>query len=521
MPAKNEEELDRKIKDLEAQLAGGRLSLIDERKTVEEISKLKRSRKQFSVLDEKQKSVDDLTAKIQAIKAEMTDPKSKELSEKYSKLQTELDAIKAEEDEVWKNINSLRDEKTKLRNEDKAKWEELKSRKDAYFKAKKEFSNWEWEQKRKARDRQRAERERIEKERKLERAQKMLTEASDPAYLDEIRRANSLLFFFDPTSAPEKAPLQASSGLEAQADRKVDDSGIKGVKLVRKEDRGEDYLPAVKKGKKGKKSKTAGAVKDDKPVFKCPPSVMDDCSFMGIEPPSSADDIPGVVEKIKAKLDHWKSDQDAQTKKVSSDFVSHLCAYALTSARRTLKRPRRRSKRSKPKRQLRRKARSLNLVWLHRTGNLPTRTRTATRLSTTLPRISLRRPILRTRRRRLRLHERTDCILRKYRRKRYDMGCKTTCHRILFATSTGHRKQRRHRGGSGLSSLIVVRRSDCGESTCITVREDRPSYKFKMKCQPSFRGDRIWGAEAFSGCEPPGSLNNFPRGRGDGAGDMA
>lgn len=321
MPAKNEEELDRKIKDLDEQISSGRLSLINERKTVEEISKLKRSRKQFSVLDEKQKSVDDLTARVQAIKAEMTDPKAKELSEKYSKLQAELDAIKAEEDEVWKNINSLRDEKTKLRNEDKAKWEELKARKDAYFKAKKEYSNWEWEQKRKARDRQRAERERIEKERKLERAQKMLAEASDPAYLDEIRRANSLLFFFDPSSVPEKAPLQASSGLEAQADRKVDDSDIKGVKLVRKEDRGEDYLPAVKKGKKGKKSKAAGAVKDDKPVFKCPPSVMDDCSFMGIEPPSSADDIPGVVEKIKAKLDHWKSDQEAQTKKVSIVFA--------------------------------------------------------------------------------------------------------------------------------------------------------------------------------------------------------
>lgn len=410
MPAKNEEELERKIKDLDEQIASGRLSLINERKTVEEISKLKRSRKQLSVLDEKQKSVDDLTAKIQAIKAEMTDPKAKELSEKYNKLQAELDAIKAEEDEVWKNINSLRDEKTKLRNEDKAKWEELKARKDTYFKAKKEFSNWEWEQKRKARDRQRAERERIEKERKLERAQKMLAEASDPAYLDEIRRANSLLYFFDPSSAPEKAPLQASSGLEAQADRKVDDSGIKGVKLVRKEDRGEDYLPAVKKGKKGKKSKAPGAAKDDKAVFKCPPSVMDDCAFMGIEPPSSADDVPGVVEKIKAKLDHWKSDQDAQTKKVSfiiQEYVSSLCS-ALTRMFRTLKKPRRKLKRLRPKRPLRRKARR-HLVRLHQMASRP---RMANRPSMTLPRTWPRRPTSRTRRRRSQLHESVECDLR-------------------------------------------------------------------------------------------------------------
>lgn len=317
MPAKDEADLDTQVKKLDEQINSGRLSLIEERKTVEEISKLRRSRKQFSVLNEKQKSVDEITAKIQAIKAEAADPKAKELSDKYSTLQAELDVIKAEEDDVWKNINSLRDEKTKLRNEDKAKWEELKARKDSYYKAKKEFSNWEWEQKRKARERQKAERERFEKERKMERAQKILAEASDRAYLDEIRRANSLLYFFDPSSVPEKAPLQASSGLEAQADRKVDDSGIKGVKLIRKEDRGEDYLPAVKKGKKGKKPKAAGTPKDDKAAFKCPPSVMEDCSFIGIEPPLSADDIPGVVEKVKAKLDHWKSDQDAQTKRVS------------------------------------------------------------------------------------------------------------------------------------------------------------------------------------------------------------
>src|SRR5690606_18332957 len=105
------------------------------------------------------------------------------------------------------------------------------------------------------RERQRAERERFVKEKKRADAERLLEEAADPAFLEEIRRAVSLLRYLDPSSATvDKAPLLASSGLAAEAQRKVDDSGLKGVRLARKEDREDDYLPAtsVKKGKKGK-----------------------------------------------------------------------------------------------------------------------------------------------------------------------------------------------------------------------------------------------------------------------------
>lgn len=37
---------------------------------------------------------------------------------------------------------------------------------------------------------------------------------------------------------------------------------------------------------------------------------------MNIDPPMSAADVPAVAEKVKAKLDHWKSDQQAQTQRV-------------------------------------------------------------------------------------------------------------------------------------------------------------------------------------------------------------
>lgn len=309
----SEAEVDAKIKDLDAQVGAGRMTLLEEKKTVEQIGKLRRSRKQLAAIGEKQKAVDELQAKIQEIKGTSKNPEANALSDKYKELQTELDGIKAQQDAAYKELNSLRDERSKLQAQQREKWDAMKKYKDEYHTNRKAFNNWEREQKQKAWERQKSERDRIEKERKLERAQKMLAEASDPAYLDEIRRGNSLLHFFDPSFVAEKTSLITSSGLAAQADRKVDDSGIKGVKIVSKKANDDEYMPAAKKGKKGKKN-TASASKTSS--YNCPPSVIEDCAFMGIDPPVNAEEVPAVIEKIKAKLDHWKADQANQTQKV-------------------------------------------------------------------------------------------------------------------------------------------------------------------------------------------------------------
>ncbi|KAI1386308.1 uncharacterized protein F4822DRAFT_311950 [Hypoxylon trugodes] len=307
---KSVEDVDREIEHLEKQVNGGMMKLVEEKKALAEISNLRKQRKNFAQFDTSQKGIDELKAKIKEIKDSMDDPEARALSDQYTKIQAELDSIKAEQDEAFKNLNSLRDERTRLQAEQQEKFQAVRKIKDDYYGAKKAYAEFEREARQKARDRQKAERDRIEKERKKERAQNLLQEASDPAYLEEIQRANSLLHYLDPSSTTtEKAPLVADSGLSAQASRTVDDSGLKGTRLVKKEDRDDDYLPAVKKGKKGKK----GGVSEK--GFNCPPSVIADCGFLGIDPPMSAAEKPSVAEKVKAKLEHWKSDQQAQTQR--------------------------------------------------------------------------------------------------------------------------------------------------------------------------------------------------------------
>ena len=318
---KSAEDVDREIQRLDSQVNAGTMKLVDEKKALAEISSLRKSKKSFAGFEDAQKQIDDLKSKIKEIKDSMDDPEAKALSERYNKIQAELDAIKAEQDEAYKGLSSLRDERSKLQAEQNEKFQAIKKLKDEYYTQKKAAAAFEREQREKARERQQAERDRITKERKMERAQKMLAEASDPAFLEEIRRANSLLHFFDPThKVAEKTPLLADKGLGAQAQRKVDASGIKGMVLTRKEDREDEYFSAAKKGKKGKKSAPSETATK---TFNCPPSVIEDCSLIGIEPPMSAADVPAATEKVKAKLEQWKAEQPEQTRKVRT-FVFPL-----------------------------------------------------------------------------------------------------------------------------------------------------------------------------------------------------
>ncbi|KAF4980773.1 hypothetical protein FZEAL_3287 [Fusarium zealandicum] len=311
IPYKSLEDVDRQIASLDKQVNSGTMKLVDEKKALSDISSLRKTRKNFGQFEESQKQIDDLRAKIKEIKDSMDDPEQKAMSEQYTKIQTELDAIKAEQDEAYKGISSLRDERTKLQAEQQEKYTAIRKLKDDYYGQKKAYQAHEREARDRYREKQKAEHERHIQERKKAEAERRLAEASDPAYLDEIRRANSLLQFLDPNHKVEKGPLMADTGLGAQAQRSVDDGNLKGTKLVRKEEREEEYAPAVKKGKKGKK---AGAHAAPSKFFNVPPSVVEDCTAMGIEPPMSAADIPTVTEKVRAKLDQWKNDQATQTK---------------------------------------------------------------------------------------------------------------------------------------------------------------------------------------------------------------
>lgn len=312
---KNVADLDKEIDRLQKSVDSGNMKIVDEKKALTEISNLRKQRKGFAGFEDQQKQIDERKKKLQTLRDSLEDPESKALSEKYNKIQGELDTIKAEQDDAFKSINSLRDERTKLQNDQQEKYAAIKKIKDDYYQQSRAVQKYEYESRQRARERKKAENEKYHQEKKKERAQQMLAEASDKAYLDEIRRAESLLRFFDPSYTSEKAPLQAPSQFTASAQRTVDDSDLKGMKVVKKDE--EDYFAGTggKKGKKGKNAKKAESPAPGAGKYNLPPSVIDDCSAIKVEPPMSAADIPAAVTAVKEKLDFWKKDQEAQTQR--------------------------------------------------------------------------------------------------------------------------------------------------------------------------------------------------------------
>lgn len=319
---KNVEEIDREIERLEKQVDAGTMKLVDEKKALAEVSSLRKQRKGFAGFDEAQKGIDDVKAQISELRKELDNPEAKALSEKYNGIQKELDEIKAEQDEAYKSINSLRDERSKIHAEQQEKYFAMRDIKDQYYKARKAYKDFEDEAYRQRRERQKVERDAYEKERRRKTADKKLEEASEPAFMDEILTAEGLIRYFDPSAPGTSKALRGPSGFAAEAQRTVDDSNIKGTRVMKKDQEEEEYFKGTggKKGKRGKKGGAAGAPTPSTPSeggkFNLSIGVIEELAKVGVEPPMNQADVPSVVEKLKEKLDHWKKDQDKKTKEV-------------------------------------------------------------------------------------------------------------------------------------------------------------------------------------------------------------
>ncbi|KAL4750716.1 hypothetical protein BDW72DRAFT_175456 [Aspergillus terricola var. indicus] len=320
MSFKNVDELDREIARLEKQVDSGTLRLVDEKKILADISSLRKQRKNFASLDDAQKVINDLKTQISALKKTLDNPEAKALSDKYTEIQKELDAIKAEQDSAFKNLNALRDERTKLHAEQQAKWTAIREVKDNYYKARKAYKEYEDEAWRIRREKQKAQREAFEREKKRKIADKKLEEASRPAYTDEILVAQGLIRHFNPSYDFAALGLSdkkdQTSGFRAEVGRTVDDSGIKGMKVLKKEE--DDYFVGTggKKGKKGKKGSANGSPAPSAPAetkFNMNVGIIEDFAKVKIDPPMNQSDVPAVVEKLAAKIIEWKKDQGAKT----------------------------------------------------------------------------------------------------------------------------------------------------------------------------------------------------------------
>lgn len=317
---KSVDEVQQHIDRLQKQVDTGTMKIVDEKKALADISQLNRQKKGFAGFDDAQKGIDEVKAQIAELRKTLDDPESKALSERYSKITTELDAIKAEQDTAYKGLNALRDERTKIHDDQQKKYASVKEIKDKYFSSRRAAFEYEKEARRIRDEKRKVENDAYHRGRRQEVAKAKLDDASGEAYYDEIRTAQSLLTYFDPSSVT-KQEAAGPGKFAAAASRVIDDAGMKGTRLAKKGDEEENYFMGGggKKNKRGrtKASGTASPATPSEGRFNLDLGTIESLAKINVDPPMSQSDVPTVVEKLKEKIGFWKGDQDRKTKEVS------------------------------------------------------------------------------------------------------------------------------------------------------------------------------------------------------------
>ncbi|KAF8431127.1 hypothetical protein BGX38DRAFT_1103934 [Terfezia claveryi] len=325
IPFKAVAEIDSVIAGLESQVESGTMKIVEERKALDAISTYRRHRKILQSLDAGENGIAAEKTKIAELKAQLVeDPEQKGLSDRFNQINTELDKIKAEQDEVYKNLNSLRDERTKLWTKENEQRDAKRKLERDFYAAKDAYRAYEKAAYEVRKERIKAEREAKDKEYKRQIAAQKMEEASQPAFQAEINTCEGLIAHFDPTS-PEaqatktKASLLKDAGLKALATRVVE-TELKGKKLVKEE---EDYF--VGKPKKGKKGSGKGSgtatptilptsEEKERGKFQLNHGILVELGKVDVMAPTKWDDVPGCVETLREKLAWYKDNSERVTK---------------------------------------------------------------------------------------------------------------------------------------------------------------------------------------------------------------
>jgi chromosome segregation ATPase len=316
-------ELDAEVERLSKLVDRGDMKIVDEKKALAEVTSLHRQKKNFAGFDQTEKVIADIKAQIADLKKGNDNPEAKAHNERYEAARKELDDMRKDSDDAYKNVSTLRADRNKTHADQQEKFEKVKEIKDKFYAAKRAWRDWDQEQWKIRKEKQASERAAYESGKRKEVAQRKLEEASAPAYQDEIITAENLIRHFDPTSVAAKE-VAAPGKFAAVAQRTVDDSGLKGTRVLKKDTDEESYFVGSggKKGKKGKKP-TGGVTSPPgkEAKFQLSIDVIEQLARIGIEPPMSQSHVSGVVTQIKEKLEQWKKDQDRKTKEVCDRFT--------------------------------------------------------------------------------------------------------------------------------------------------------------------------------------------------------
>ncbi|CAO3648087.1 unnamed protein product [Cunninghamella echinulata] len=326
VPFKSVSEVDDRIRELEQKIETG-VRLVEEKKMLQEISLLKRSRQQVEGLDEQQAAIDRERGIHSEIKKNIDDSEAKKLSERYESLDAEFKKLNETANQEREQRNKLYDERNRIKGLLDEEFNQLRTLREENRKANDEYYTFVRQYREAKRELERQKKIQLEQEKRQEQLKQELELASLPAFEHEIGTCDNLIIFLQAfigqddkstsTTATATNNSNNSNGL-----RKVE-ALPEGIKVVKKEE--EDYFSGGGKKRKGGKKQnnnnnngTAAATtqKKENPnadALKLPLSTMEAFFEIKVTVPTKVSEIPSTLEKLRERKQFYKEEQPKQT----------------------------------------------------------------------------------------------------------------------------------------------------------------------------------------------------------------
>ncbi|EKM80277.1 hypothetical protein AGABI1DRAFT_113480 [Agaricus bisporus var. burnettii JB137-S8] len=330
VPFKTISEIDDRVAHLDKQIESGNMKLADEKRALQEISQIKRTRRVVENFQPEQDAINAIRQQIDDVKKQLDDPETKAMSDRFEAIKSELDEIKKEGDESYANRAKLFEERDNLNSQIKSLLSEKREKQQAYRDAHDKHWAKVTEDRARRAERMRAERAAEEAEKKLEIAQRVREEASAPAFQTEIEDCQTLIDFFL-GKAPTSNTLKSASSLLTKAEvvgvpkleiRQVD-AVPDGVVVRKKKGEDQDDYFVGGKGKKGKKGGTPKVISSPAEDASPAPPTSDKLNLplhhlsallaLSIPAPDSQADVARVVEDLNTKKAWYEANQPRVT----------------------------------------------------------------------------------------------------------------------------------------------------------------------------------------------------------------
>ncbi|KAG8927569.1 hypothetical protein FRC01_007253 [Tulasnella sp. 417] len=332
-PFKTTAELDARVKQLEAQVESGSMKVLEEKRALAEINNLNRQRKTIEAFQSDQDAIDALRAEADELRKDLNNPESKALSEQYDTIKKELDDLKKEADDAYNSRNVLFEERDGIQKELDALYSRKRESAKAYRDANDKWYAKQQEDRARRAERAKAAREAAENEKKKELVERLRDEADAPAYQAEIEDCQTLIDFFSGNVTT------SSTGLDARAanidgvpelNLRTVEADTNGLVELKKDD--DDYFVATKKSKKGSKingsAKPSSSAKPAEPGerFSVPLAKLSALASLSIPPPANAAEVPQTIENLKIKKEWLTANQERKTAENKAEAERKIAA---------------------------------------------------------------------------------------------------------------------------------------------------------------------------------------------------